>query len=522
MSTLTTSDRAPALVSAEQVSSGAGVAEAVVVVGAGMVGHRFVEEVVRRDPEERLALHLVGEEDSEPYNRILLTEVLAGRASLRSLTLPRLPERVSVHRGTPATAVDRDRREVLLADGRTLRYDRLVLATGARPFVPPIAGLEQRPQHVHVVRDLGDTRAVVARAMNAHHAVVLGGGVLGLEAACALAGRGVAVTVVQNEPQLMAGQLDEAPAAVLREALVRLRVHVRVGCSVAEAVSAYGELVAVRLTDDTVLSTDLLLVSCGVRAETRLARDAGLSVDRGVLVGEDLASPDDDRVHALGDCAQPPEGMTGLLAPGWTQAARLARRLTAVAPARSTPYEPARPAGHAGADVRLKAVGIDLCVLGTRPSRAAAEDRVISVDDPRGGRHVGLVVRGERLVGATCLGAPALAAELSVLLERGTPVPEDPLALVAPERGPAAPPASPTAMPGATTVCRCNGVTKHDVVTAWEAGATTVDAVAGATRATTGCGGCTEVVCGLVSWLEETAGAEEAAEHTVEHQFARP
>ena len=116
-----------------------------------------------------------------------------------------------------------------------------------------------------------------------------------------------------------------------------------------------------------------------------------------------------------------------------------------------------------------------------------------------------------RLVGATCLGAPALAAELSVLLERGTPVPEDPLALLTPEPGHGPPAASPVAMPGATTVCRCNGVTKQDVVAAWEAGATTVQAVAGATRATTGCGGCSEVVCGLVSWLEDTAGAEEAA-----------
>jgi assimilatory nitrate reductase electron transfer subunit len=516
MSTVATWDRAASPTAEPQQDE----REVVVVVGAGMVGHRFVEEAARHDPEGRLELHLVGEEDAEPYNRILLTEVLAGRASLRSLTLPRLPERVALHSGTAAAAVDRCRREVLLADGRTLRYDRLVLTTGARPFVPPITGLEERPRHVHVVRDLGDTRAVLARAMNARHAVVLGGGVLGLEAACALAGRGVAVTVVQNEPQLMAGQLDPAPAQVLRQALVRLGVHVRVGCSVAEAISAYGELVAVRLTDDTVLSTDLLLVSCGVRAETGLAREAGLSVDRGILVGDDLSSPDDERIHALGDCAQPPEGMTGLVAPGWTQAERLARRLAATSDARRSDPEPAtgtRPR-PVPADVRLKAVGIDLCVLGTRPSAAAAEDRVICVDDPRGGRHIGLVVRGDRLVGATCLGAPSVAAELSILVERGTPLPEDPLALLTPEREPGVPATSPVGMPGATTVCRCNGVTKADVVAAWEAGATTAEAVSAETRAVTGCGGCAEVVCGLVSWLEETAGTAPAAVQ----QLARP
>src|SRR3712207_2729478 len=126
----------------------------------------------------------------------------------------------------------------------------------------------------------------------------------------------------------MAGQLDQAPAEGLRQALEGLGGRVRGRCSVGEGDTVDGELVAVRLTDDTLLFTALPLVSCGVRAETGLARDAGLSVDRGIVVGDDLASPDDDRVHALGDCAQPPEGVTGLLAPGWTQAERLARRLT--------------------------------------------------------------------------------------------------------------------------------------------------------------------------------------------------
>ena len=302
--------------------------ETVVVVGAGMVGHRFVEELASRDQDGRFVVHLVGAEEYEPYNRILLTEVLAGRASLRSLTLGAVPDRVHVHRGVSASGVDRDARQVVLDDGRPLPYDHLVLATGARAWVPPISGLEDGPQHVHVLRDLDDVRALRARAANARHAVVLGGGVLGIEAACGLAGKGIAVTVVQNEPQVMAGQLDPAPASVLAGSLAELGVRVRLGVSVAEVVAAYGELVAVRLTDGTVMAADLLLVSCGIRAETSLAADAGLPVERGVVVGSDLASPADDRVFAIGDCAQPPEGGTGLLAPGWAQAERLAARLT--------------------------------------------------------------------------------------------------------------------------------------------------------------------------------------------------
>jgi len=477
-----------------------GTRETVVVVGAGMVGHRFAEELVRHDAPGRFDVHLVGAERYEPYNRILLTDVLAGRASLRSLTLSPLPAQVTVHRGARATALDRSGGRVELEDGRRLGYDRVVLATGARAFVPPLPGLEGRPRHVHVLRDLDDTRAVLARSANARHAVVLGGGVLGLEAACGLAGRGVAVTVVQNEDQLVAGQLDPAPAAVLERAMHSLGIRVRLGCSVAEVISAYGELVALRLTDDSIMAADLLVVSCGIRAETGLAAAADLTVDRGVVVRDDLASPDDPRVCAIGDCAQPPEGSSGLLAPGWEQAERLARRLTGAEPVEAAP----RAAGGAGAapELRLKALGVELAVLGLRPSGAGPGDRVLTVDDPAGGRHVAVVVRGGRLAGATVVGAPELTADLSVLLARGTPVPADPLALLTPERP--AEESSPTRMPAGTTVCRCNNVTKADLVRAWEAGASTADRVCADTRAGTGCGGCREVVCGIVDWLNTT------------------
>lgn len=466
----------------------------VVVIGAGMVGHRFADEVARLDRAGRVSVDLVGAEAYEPYNRILLSDVVAGRAAWRSLTLSRLPERVRSHAGSTAVRVDRDRRTVVLSDGGSLPYDRLVLATGARAFVPPLAGLEESPRHVHVLRDLDDTRAIVARAANARHAVVLGGGVLGLEAACGLAGRGLAVTVVQNENQLMAGQLDAAPAAVLTAALERQGIRVRLGVSVAEVISAYGELVAVRLTDDTVMSSDLMVVSCGIRPDVALAREAGLTVDRGVVVGADLASPDDALVHAIGDCAQDPAGVTGLVAPGWRQADRLARLVTGHREGDDAEQDTDRRF-----DIRLKAVGIDLVALGVRPSQAAAGDRVIAVDDPQGLRHFGLVLRGDRLVGATCLGAPEVAAELSVLLDRGTPLPLDPLALLTPERRTEE--ASPVRMPSTTVVCRCNNVTKRDLVTAWEQGADSVEKVASRTRATTGCGGCSSVVCGIVDWL---------------------
>jgi assimilatory nitrate reductase electron transfer subunit len=462
--------------------------ERVVVVGAGMVGHRLVDELVRRDPAGRFDVHLVGAEDYAPYNRILLSDVLAGRCDLAALALPEPdPERVCFHRGTAAAAVDREAGEVLLDDGQRLPFDHVVLATGADAFVPPIAGLaDGMPRHAHVLRSLDDCRDIAARALNARHAVVLGGGVLGLEAACGLVRRGVRVTLLHIAGHLVETQLDQAPAGVLQESLSDLGVDVRTATGIAEVVDADGELYAVRLSDGLELPTDLLLLSCGVRPRIDLARAAGLPVERGVVVDADLASPGDARVHAVGDCAQPPEGGTGLVGPGWAQAARLAARLTGT---------PAPTAGGGTPAVRLKAAGVDLVTMGA----PGEHDRVVTLSDPAGRRHVQVAVGGDRLTAVTCVGAPDLGASLAVAFDRATPVPTDPLALLLPER--AEEDGSPALMPGSTPVCRCNGVSKKDVVAAWEDGAASVQEVAASTRATTGCGGCRSVVCGLVDWL---------------------
>jgi assimilatory nitrate reductase electron transfer subunit len=472
--------------------------ERVVVVGAGMVGHRFVEELVRADRERRYSIELVGEEEYEPYNRILLSDVLAGRSDLKAIGLP-LPDttRVQFWRGVAATGIDRDAGVVQLSDGTSRSYDRLVLATGARAFVPPLPGLEAGPRHVHVLRTLDDCRNIAARAINAKHAVVLGGGVLGLEAACGLRRRGVPVTVVDLDDHVMATQLDAPAARVLAAQLGDLGVDVVTGTSVAEVISAYDELVAVRLTDGRLLAADLMLVSCGVRANAELARQAGLDVDRGIVVDQTLTTAD-PHVHAIGDCAQAPGGMPGLLAPGWRQAERLAALL---ADPEGAPVGPATPIAEE--PVRLKAAGVDLVTMGVRASAARATDRVVTVSDPGGRRHIDLIVREDTLVGVTCLGAADVSASLSVAFDRRTPLPVDPLALLVSE-GRTEESASPVRMPGATTVCRCNGVSKKEIVAAWESGASSVDAVAAATRATTGCGGCKDVVCGLVDWLNES------------------
>lgn len=469
-----------------------GQTEQVVIVGAGMVGHRVAEEIAQ---DSNLQVHLIGDEEYHPYNRILLSEVLAGRADLHALTLPEPHHSVQLRRGSGVVGIDREARRVLLADGDELPYDKLVLATGARAFVPPITGLEGEPQHVHVLRTWDDCRDVTARATNAKHAVVVGAGLLGLEAACGLRRRGVPVTVLDLGDRPMKAQLDEAPARALSTALNNLGIDLRLGVTVAEVISAYGETVAVKLTDGRVMATDLMLLSCGIRAEIELAAAAGLEVDQGIVVGPDLATGDPN-IFAVGDCAQPPSGMTGLLAPGWRQAEELARRLTRC----EDELAPASPE-----IVKLKAAGIDLVTMGVRASEAGPEHRVITLSDPGSGRHVDLVLSEDTLVGVACLGMPSLSASLTVHFERMTPLPADPMTLLIPEAQ--AEESSPLHMPGSTTICRCNTVTKNDIVHAWEDGADSVRKVAATTRATTGCGGCTEAVCGLVDWLKASEGA---------------
>ena len=313
----------------------------VVVVGAGMVGHRFVEELVNRDREHRFDVHLIGAEEYEPYNRILLTEVLARRCDVAALTLPRPPDRVVVRRGVSATGIDRGSKD------RAARRRRVPSTTTTWCWPPARQRSSRRstdsttraPRHVHVLRTIDDCREVVARTVNARHAVVLGGGVLGLEAACGLARRGLAVTVVHLEDHLMGEQLDQDAARVLATTLDDLGVRVHTSTSVSEVIGAYGELVAVRLTDGSIVSTDLLLVSCGVRPNLAIAAKSGLPTGRGITVGRRPAQSRRPAVHAIGDCAEPPGGCTGLVAPGWQQAEKLAR---AAARALATQIE-ARP-----------------------------------------------------------------------------------------------------------------------------------------------------------------------------------
>ena len=411
----------------------------VVVVGAGMVGSRFVDELVRADTDGRFEIVLLGEEEYEPYNRVLLSEVVAGRVDVAALTLPSCDaDRVRVQRGTAVVRIDRVGRRVLTAYGDTHAYDTLVLATGARAHVPNVDGLAWGlPGGVQVLRSVDDCRNIVAATVNARRAVVVGGGLLGVEVACGLRLRGLQVDLVHRAPHLLDRQLGAGAGATLTAAVKDLGIGVHVDAAPRQLATADGRVSAVHLDDGTTLSADLVLLATGALPEVALATAAGLRTERGVVVGPDLRTGD-PRVAAIGDCAQPPEGSAGLVGQGWDQARRLAISLTTGAPVTA-------PDDGTAELVRLKAAGLDVVTMGRSDAVSLPGARAVTLDDPQGRRHITVVVRAGRLVAATCVGAGELTADLTVTYDRAPPVPTDPILLLARGYGMLTPePTSPT------------------------------------------------------------------------------
>ncbi|MCP2259614.1 assimilatory nitrate reductase electron transfer subunit [Streptoalloteichus tenebrarius] len=483
-------------------------ASQVVVVGYGMAGARLAEEVRRRDPEgARVALTVIGAEDHPAYNRVLLSSVLAGSLSPEAVRLHddgwADRQRVDLRTGTAVRRIDVGSRKLELADGAVLGYDVLVLATGSRAWVPPTDGLLDGTgtpaDGVAVFRTLDDCRRILTRARAGAPVAVLGGGLLGLEAARGLAGRGHPVTVIHPVGHLMERQLDAGCGRVLARTLARLGIAVRLNVTAQRYAPGRGLV----LSDGGELPAELVVVSAGVRAETGLATAAGLAVDRGVLVDDELRTSD-PQVRAIGDCAQHAGTVGGLVQPAWDQAAVLADLLTGADPAaryRGTPVV-----------TRLKARDVDLAALGEVHVDVDEPDaEVLCLQDPARGRYAKLVLRDERVAGAIVLGAPDAAATITQLYDAGTPAPSDRLALLLGRALPSGAPTSPADLPASAVVCRCNTVSKGQLMTAWRAGARGASGLAAATRASTGCGGCAESLQGIADWLARVDPDEEPA-----------
>ncbi|HEY9408691.1 MAG TPA: FAD-dependent oxidoreductase [Jiangellaceae bacterium] len=470
----------------------------VVVVGHGMAGTRFVQELRAKDPGRRFAITALGAEPDAGYNRVLLSSVLAG--TLQPAQVELVPsawyaaEDVDLRTGVEVAHIDRRHHRVLTTAGDYVGYDHLVLATGSRPWVPPVDGLvtddDELAGTVAVFRTLQDCRDIMDRLGAVRRAVVLGGGLLGLEAARGLAGRGIDVEVIHPADRLMERQLDAGAGRVLVRTLRDLGVRVRLGAQ-ARRYDDHGDRRALVLEDGTRVAADLVVVACGVRPRTGLARAAGLEVDRAVVVDEQLRSVTDPRIHAIGECAQYDGRVYGLVAPAWEQAAVLADVLTG------------GDARYAGSQVvtRLKAADVDLAAMGdTDVDDLDDEPEVLRFIDPARGTYQKIVIRDDRVAGAILLGGTETVGAVTQLFDRSSPVPADRRALIFPQvSGVVGGAADPASVPDDHTVCRCNGVSGGGIRAACRDGASSVADVALRTRATTGCGGCLEVVEGIVT-----------------------
>lgn len=403
----------------------------IAVVGAGMAAARFAERYFALGGPGRVTLY--GSEPRAPYNRVLLADVLTGRYDAEAIALP--TGGAELRPGTEVVALDLGARLLTLAGGGTEAYDELVLATGANPVLPPIRGLRRADggglrEGVHALRTLADCARLAEDAMDAKRAVVVGGGVLGVSAARALAALGLQVEIVHQGPHLIERQLDAEASDALRGALRTLGVEVYLG-NRARALTEAGE---VELAGGFRLSTDLTVLACGVRPRTALAHAAGLDVGRGVRVDDTLAAAAGGElaphVHAIGDCAEHADVVHGLAGPAWEQADVLAARLSgADSDAR---YLGSRPLA------RLSAGPIEYAAYGEvhlEPTGVDGDVDELRLTDATRGTYKKLVMRGDRLVGAILLGDLATVGDLTRALERDDSHTDSPLHLLTTTHG---------------------------------------------------------------------------------------
>lgn len=470
--------------------------QTLVVVGTGMAAARLVEETLAQGPD-RFTIRMFGAEPGGTYNRILLSGVLGGFQNPEQLWLNPLEwyesRGIKVHAGIKAESIDRQQRIVVGAGGKVAEpYDVLVLATGSRPFVPPIEGADLKG--VFVFRTLEDCAAIGGHAQDADRAVVLGGGLLGLEAARGLLEHGLDVTIIEAGSHLMTRQLDPTAGDLLRRKIEAMGVQVRAEASVRKLVGGDGQVRGVELADGTILATDLVVISCGIRPNIEVAKSAGLAVERAIVVDDQLRSSD-PAIFAIGECCQHRGQHYGLVEPAYEQAGILASVLAG----KAATYHGSR------LSTTLKVMGIDLTVMGE--SNEAVEGESISHLDLQGGIYQKLVLRDKKVCGAILLGLPDRSGRLQRLFKSNEVITTPAWELLASRNAKAsADPAGIHAWPDDTQICNCNRVSKGTIVTAIRDGKSSIEAIGLCTRAGTGCGSCQPLLGQLIGHHGGTNG----------------
>jgi len=470
-----------------------------VVIGNGMAGARAVENVLARGGGDQFEITMFGDEPYGNYNRILLSNVLIGSQDPADVFLNPLSwykdNKIRLYAGARVNLINRFAKTVRVAEtGMIVPYDKLLIATGSRAFLPPISGLilpdgSLKPG-AFGFRTIDDCHAIIKRARASRRAAVIGGGLLGLEAARGLVAHGCEVHIVHLAAHLMEQQLDATGGAMLKAAIQNMGIHVHLE-KATQGVLGDDGVTALAFKDGTSLDCDLLVISAGIKPNVELGVRCGLTVERAIVVDDHLRAVDDMSVYAVGECAQHRGRVYGLVAPLWEQAKVFADHITGAKP--SAAYHGSKLA------TKLKVMGVELACMGITEAKDE-RDEIIQFSEPKRGTYKKLIVRDGRLVGGILMGDISKAAFLMQAFDRDSPLPDERLSLLF-DLGTPSQKVTLDEMPVDSQICNCNGVSKAAIAACVAGGARTPKSVMEKTRAGMGCGSCKGLVTDLVAWL---------------------
>ena len=468
-----------------------------VIIGNGMAGARIASDILARGGAARggaarFEIAVFGDEPGGNYNRVMLSDVLNGSKSAQSIVLHPLEwyleHEIRLLAGEKAIRIDREKKLIFGDKDSVEAFDTLIIATGSRAFVPPIEGLNTREgapkAGVFVMRTLADCARIAGYAAKAPRAIVVGGGLLGLEAARGLMQHGARVHLVNRSGGLMAQQLDQTGSDLLQSAIEAMGIAVHLE-KVSRRILGEESVTGLGFEDESEIGADMIVFACGITPNVELARESGLQVERAIKVDDQMRCDGEDEIYALGECAQHRGQVYGLVAPIWEQSRVLADVLTGKS----------SDAAYLGSktSTKLKVMGVELASMGAPSEREG--DEVVEYLERKRNRYKKLVIRDGKLVGAILLGDASGAASLMQIFEREMALPEDRAALLF-KIGKTRDDVS--ALSDETAVCNCNGVSAGAIRTCLANGAADVPAIMSQTRAGTGCGGCKGLLQALV------------------------
>ncbi|WP_434744930.1 nitrite reductase large subunit NirB [Candidatus Pantoea rara] len=471
------------------------------VIGHGMVSHHFLEQLVAREMHQHYHIVVYGEERQQAYDRVHLSDYFNGKTaddlSMVSADFFAL-HGIELRSGCRVVSIDRQQRSLRDNAGNELAWDKLVLATGSRAFVPPVPGHDG--EHCFVYRTLDDLDAISACARLSQRGIVIGGGLLGLEAANALRQLGLETHVVEFAPRLMAVQLDEGGALMLRQKIDALGVTVHTSKQTERIERQPDGSVVLCFADGSRLPGDLVLFSAGIRPRDELAREAGLTLGpRGGIEINDRCQTSDDDVFAIGECALWNGQIFGLVAPGYQMARVLAGHLAA------------EPAAFSGADMstKLKLLGVEVASFGDAHGRTPGSQHYHWTDGPKGiYKKIVVSAEGTRLLGGVLVGDSNDYATLLQMMLNDLPLPAAPESLILPALAGAPKAPGVAALPDSAQVCSCHNVSKGDICEAVKGGCSEMSSIKSCTKAATGCGGCAALVKQVMEFQLENLGVE--------------